>query len=71
MASLAAILALRFFSTNVHPEWIMIGAALAAGYAIFCGLSLIVGLDDDDRMIVAAIQRRFLVAVGRTASVSQ
>jgi O-antigen/teichoic acid export membrane protein len=67
LASIAAILALRLLAQSVHPEWLMIGAALVVAYAIFGGLSLIVGLDDDDRMIVAAVQRRFLDAVGRSS----
>jgi O-antigen/teichoic acid export membrane protein len=67
LASIAVIFALRLLTPSVHPEWLMIGAALVVAYAIFGGLCLIVGLDDDDRMIVAAIQRRFLDAVGRSA----
>jgi hypothetical protein len=39
-------------------------------YATFCGLSLLVGLDDDDRMIVTAIQRRLRGALGREPSLS-
>jgi O-antigen/teichoic acid export membrane protein len=70
-ASLAVILFLRYFSLSVHPEWLSIVAALAAGYAVFCGLSLMVGLDDDDRMIVGAIQSKLLGAVGRRPTLSQ
>jgi O-antigen/teichoic acid export membrane protein len=69
--SVAAILALRVFVISVHPEWVMIAAALIAAYLVFGGLSLIVGLDDDDRLIATAIQRRLLGAVGRTTPIPQ
>ena len=71
IASLAAVLCLRVLGAGFHPEWIPIGAALVIAYITFCGLSLIVGLDDDDRMIVTAIQRRLLGAVGRNPSALQ
>ncbi|MFZ3263883.1 MAG: oligosaccharide flippase family protein [Terriglobales bacterium] len=70
-ASLAAVLCLRALGAAFHPEWIPIGVALVIAYVTFCGLSLIVGLDDDDRMIVTAIQRRLLGAVGRNPSALQ
>ena len=71
IASMAVILCVRWFVTGFHPEWIPIAVALVIAYVTFCGLSLIVGLDADDRMIVTAIQRRLLGAVGRNPSVSQ
>ena len=64
-ASIAAVLGVRLLTRNVHPEWMAIAAAMIAAYVAFCGLSLLVGLDDDDRMIVTAVQRRLLGAVGR------
>ena len=64
-ASVAAVLGVRLLAAAFHPEWMAIAAALVVAYAVFCGLSLLVGLDDDDRMIVTAIQRRLLGAVGR------
>ena len=64
-ASVAAVLGVRLLTAGFHPEWMTIAAALLVGYAAFCGLALLVGLDDDDRMIVTAIQRRLLGAVGR------
>lgn len=69
IASLAVILLFRFF-VSVHPQWVSIAAALLVAYATFCGLSFFVGLDNDDRMIVTAIQRRLLGAVGRDPSLS-
>ena len=70
-ASVAAVLGIRALSASVHPEWIAIAAGLVAAYAAFCGLSLLVGLDSDDRMIVNAIQRRLLISVGRPSAFSQ
>jgi hypothetical protein len=64
-ASIAAVLGVRLLTRNVHPEWMAIAAAMIAAYVAFCGLSLLVGLDDDDRMILTAVQRRLLGAVGR------
>jgi len=71
IASMSVILCFRLLVTAIRPEWLSIAAALAVAYVTFCGLSLIVGLDDDDRMIVTAIQRRLLGAVGRAPSLSQ
>jgi O-antigen/teichoic acid export membrane protein len=64
-ASVAAVLGVRLLTAGFHPEWMAIAAAMMVAYATFCGLALLVGLDDDDRMIVTAIQRRLLGAVGR------
>src|ERR1700690_2348970 len=63
-ASLATVLCLRLLVTGFHPEWIQIGAALVLAFVALWGLSLVVGLDDDDRMIVTAIQRRLQGAPG-------
>ncbi|MFY9845896.1 MAG: flippase [Terriglobales bacterium] len=70
---LTAGMRLLFGSPNLHlhPEWLSIGIALLVSYASFCGFALLVGLDDDDRMIVAAIGKRVLGVMGRTASTSQ
>jgi O-antigen/teichoic acid export membrane protein len=71
--SLALTAGLRLLarSLNWHPEWLWIGIALAVSYASFCGLALLAGLDDDDKMIVGAIRGRVLGAIGRTPSLSQ
>ena len=58
-------------SLDLHPEWLWIGFALAVSYASFCGLALLAGLDNDDKMIVAAIRSRVLGAMGRTPALSQ
>lgn len=65
IASIVSAIGVRMLAVGVHPEWVAIAAALIVAYAVFCGLSLLVGLDDDDRMIVTAIRRRLLGAVGR------
>lgn len=70
-ASVAVVLGIRALMAGVHPEWVVIAIGLVAVYAVFCGLSLMVGLDDDDRMIVDAIRRRLLGAVGRPPAFSQ
>jgi len=69
-ASLAVTVGLRllFRSSALHPEWLGIGAALIVSYASFCGLALLTGLDNDDKMIVAAIRNRVFGAAGKTAS---
>lgn len=67
VASIAVVLASRFLVVDVHPEWVLIVIALAASYATFGGLALL-RLDDDDRMIVGAIQRRLLGAAGKASS---
>jgi O-antigen/teichoic acid export membrane protein len=73
LASLAVTAGLRLLvrSLDLHPEWFWIGIALAVSYASFCGLALLAGLDNDDKMIVAAIRSRVLGAMGRTPSISQ
>jgi len=69
-ASLAAILVLRQILAGARPEWVPIVIALAISYATFGGLALALGLDEDDRMIVDAIQRRLRGVAGRTAAFS-
>lgn len=73
VVSLAVTVGLRLLvrATGLQPEWLWIGIALAASYASFCGLALLAGLDNDDKMIVAAIRGRVLGAMGRTTSLSQ
>jgi len=69
--ALTAGLRLMMRSFDLHPEWLWTGIALVVSYASFCGLALLAGLDDDDKMIVAAIRNRVLGAMGRTPSLSQ
>jgi len=58
-------------SLDLHPEWLWIGITLVVSYASFCGLALLAGLDNDDKMIVAAIRSRVLGAMGKTLSLTQ
>jgi O-antigen/teichoic acid export membrane protein len=58
-------------SFDLHPEWLWIGVASVLSYATFCGSVLLVGLDNDDKMIVAAIRSRVLGTMGRMSSLSQ
>ncbi len=66
LASLAVTFGVRFLAGPGHVplEWLWIGIALAISYATFFGLALLAGLDDDDKMIVAAVRGR-LGALGR------
>lgn len=68
--SLAVTVGFRLLarSLDLHPEWFGIGMALVVSYATFCGLWLLAGLDQDDKMIVDAIRDRVLGALGRTPS---
>jgi len=74
LASLALTAGLRSLARSphldLHPDWLWIGIALLVSYASFCGLALLTGLDDDDKMIVAAIRGRGLRAMGRTPSLT-
>lgn len=69
-ATAVVIVCLRFLSRPFHPQWLAIAGVLVIAYITFCGLSML-GLDDDDRMIVTAIQRRVAGAVGRNHPASQ
>ena len=71
LASIGVVVGFRFLVTGVHPEWLPIAAASVIAYLMFGGLALLVGLDDDDRMIVSSIQRRLLGAVGKQPAPSQ
>jgi O-antigen/teichoic acid export membrane protein len=62
VASFAVIAILRVLGGMVQAQWLMIGVALVSAYLTFCGLSLMIGLDSDDKMILEAIKRRLLSA---------
>jgi O-antigen/teichoic acid export membrane protein len=70
VVSISVIVGLRRFLVAVHPEWLPVVIALVLSYATFSGLVLLLGLDEDDRMIVGAIQQRLLGAAGRMRSLS-
>jgi O-antigen/teichoic acid export membrane protein len=69
--SLALTVVLRLLFRTWHPEWLWIGIALALSYSTFCGFAVLVGLDDDDKMIVTAVRNRVLGPVERTPYISQ
>lgn len=73
LASLALTEGLRWLTRplKLYPEWLWIGIGLVLSYASFSGLALLAGLDDDDKMIVAAVRGRVLGAIGRPPSLSQ
>jgi O-antigen/teichoic acid export membrane protein len=74
LVSLTATTGLRMLARSsglsLGPEWLWIGIALVFAYASFCGLALLGGLDDDDKMIVNAIRGRVLGAMGRAPSLT-
>jgi O-antigen/teichoic acid export membrane protein len=67
LASLAVTLGFRLSvrSLNLHPEWFWIAMALAVSYASFVVLAAWAGLDSDDKIIVTAVRKRVLDALGR------
>ncbi len=71
LLSLALTEGLRLLVRSWHPEWFWIGVALVVSYASFGGLALLAGLDNDDKMIVAAVRNRVLGAMERKPSISQ
>ena len=68
VVSLAATVGFRLLVRGLRPEWFWIGMALVVSCVTFFGLTLLAGLDNDDKMIVAAIRSRALGALGRTPS---
>jgi O-antigen/teichoic acid export membrane protein len=71
--SLAVTAGLRLLtrSSNLQPEWLWIGVALVVSYATFCGFAMLAGLDNDDKMIVAAARSSFLGVKGSAPSRAQ
>jgi O-antigen/teichoic acid export membrane protein len=70
VATVAVALGIKFFVTELQPQWLWIGVTLTVSYITFCGLAFIAGLDDDDRMIVNAVRDRLRGAVGKSLSFS-
>lgn len=64
LASIACVLALKKYSVWFHHDWLAVGIALVASYAVFSALLLLGGLDADDRLIASAIWTRLHGAVG-------
>jgi O-antigen/teichoic acid export membrane protein len=68
MMSLGVTFSIKFLVRQLQPQWLWIGITLMISYATFCGLSLLFGLDDDDRMIVTAIRGRVQGTIGKFRS---
>jgi O-antigen/teichoic acid export membrane protein len=71
MMSLGVTLCIKFLVRQLQPQWVWIGVTLTLSYATFCALSLVFGLDDDDRMIVTAIRGRVQATIGKFGSSSE
>ncbi len=65
IATMGIAFGMRFAVGQHQPQWPWIGAALVASYAAFGGLSLIFGLDHDDKMIMTAVRDRIRGAIGK------
>ena len=63
IATMGIAFAIKFGLGQHQPQWPWIGAALGASYVVFGGLSLMFGLDDDDKMIMTAVRDRILGAI--------
>ena len=65
VAALGVTLGIKLLTAQFQPQWICIVIALPISYMAFCGLCLIFGLDDDDKMIVAAVRSRISGALAK------
>ncbi|MFZ1917429.1 MAG: flippase [Terriglobales bacterium] len=63
--TLGVAVGIKFVAGQHHPLWPWIGVALVASYVAFGGLSLMFGLDDDDKMIMTAVRDRIRGAIGK------
>ena len=70
MGTLAVTLGIKFLVAQLQPQWLWIAVMLTVSYLTFCGLALVSGLDDDDKMIVSAARDRLRGAVGKSLSFS-
>jgi len=64
-ATFGVALTLKLALAQLQPQWLWIGIALILSYAAFIGLSLLFGLDDDDKMILSAVRARIRDAWSR------
>jgi len=65
MATIGTVFGVKLAVGQHQPQWPWIGAALVASYVVFGGLSLIFGLDDDDKVIMTAVRDRIRGAIGK------
>ena len=61
-ATFGVALTLKLAAAQLQPQWLWIAIALLGSYVTFAGLSLLFGLDDDDRMILSAVRARIMGA---------
>jgi len=61
---LAVTVVLRMNSGVFGRDWIAAAAAFFSAYVVFAAVTLVVGLDADDRLIATAIWSRLRVAIG-------
>lgn len=59
LASIAAVLVLRSRVSGVNHEWIFIALGGVLSYAVFLGVAMAMGLNDDDRIVTRAVLARF------------
>jgi len=56
--SVILVLGLRIALVSIRPEWFAIVIGGVAGYAALAGTALVLGLDEDDRIIASAVWSR-------------
>jgi O-antigen/teichoic acid export membrane protein len=57
----------REFAATTWPAWAAVVVALAIGYVVFLGASLLLALDADDRVIAHAVRSNVLEMMGVSA----
>jgi O-antigen/teichoic acid export membrane protein len=55
---LGIIMAMRIGMTDFHHRWLVVAGALLTSYIVFVGGMLLIGLDNDDRLVLNAIRGR-------------
>ena len=71
LASLGVTLGIKVLVAHLEPQWFWIVVTLLISYAVFCGLTLLYGLDNDDKMIVGAVRDRVRGTISKSLSFSQ
>jgi O-antigen/teichoic acid export membrane protein len=68
VAVVAVTMLARKMTTNVGPNWLVVGATGILAYLVFAGIVFAFGLDDDDRLIANAIWTKVRGAFDRGPS---
>lgn len=66
-AMTGVVLLFREFAATTWPAWAAVVVALAIGYVVFLGASLLLALDADDRVIAHAVRSNVLEMMGVSA----